>query len=241
MAKKNEVVSFFELEWDTEFFGINSAKAVLHMPLSLNEWDKLQNRFKEYQFISIVNENSDPSNAQLIGKETQAFLADINIQFAKELKGSFSIPKNVSIHQSLKRNDQIINLAEFKYSRFLDDPELVERKGDQVYRHWVINAFEQPDKFFALSRNENNDINGFVLYSFSENASIIELIAVSPKMAMGGIGTSLFKAVEYATHQCGLRKIKVGTQLRNIGAINFYNKVGCKQIGCHQVYHLWNL
>ncbi|MEC1771901.1 GNAT family N-acetyltransferase [Schinkia azotoformans] len=241
MDNNEKAVSFYDLKWDTDFFGVSSAKAILHIPLALNEWNKLQDKFKDYQFISIMNQNSDPFNTQLIGKDTAAFLVDVNIQFVKKLVDPCEIPTNITIHQSLERNDQIVELANFKFSKFTEDPELAKRGGDQVYSQWLINAFDKPDKFFALSRDENDDVDGFVLYSFSDNASVIELIAVSPKMTKGGIGTSLFKSVEYATHQQGFSEIKVGTQIRNIGAINFYHKVGCKQVGCHQVYHLWNL
>jgi dTDP-4-amino-4,6-dideoxy-D-galactose acyltransferase len=241
MEISEKTVSFHELKWDTEFFGVRSAKAILHTPITLNEWVKLKSKFNYYQFISIMNENSEPVNTQLIGKDTSAFLADVNIQFVKKLVGPHEIPTNVTIYQSLERNDQIVELADFKFSKFTEDPELAKRGGDQVYSQWLINAFNKPDKFFALSRDENNNVDGFVLYSFSDNASIIELIAVSEKVTKGGIGTSLFKTVEYATNQHGFNEIKVGTQIRNIGAINFYHKVGCKQIECHQVYHLWNL
>jgi dTDP-4-amino-4,6-dideoxy-D-galactose acyltransferase len=241
MLNTEKAVSFYELKWDTEFFGVSSAKAILHMPLSLNDWDKLQAEFKDYQFITITNKNSDPNNTQLIGKDTSAFLVDVNIQFVKKLVGPYKIPTNVTIHQSLERNDQITELANFEFSKFTEDQELAKRGGNQVYTQWLINAFEKSDKFFALSTDENDNIDGFVLYSFSDNASIIELIAVSQKVTKGGIGTSLFKAVEFATHQHGFNEINVGTQIRNIGAINFYNKVGCKLVGCHQVYHLWNL
>ncbi|WML55188.1 GNAT family N-acetyltransferase [Neobacillus sp. PS3-12] len=240
MENIEKAVSFYELKWDTEFFDVSSAKAILHKPLSLNEWHKLQAKFTDYQFISITNQNSDPVNTQLIGKDTLAFLADVNVQFIKKLVGSSEIPTNVTIHQSLERNDKIIELADFKFSKFTEDLELAKRGGDQVYHQWLINAFKMPDKFFALSKDENDNLNGFVLYSFADNASVIELIAVSPKFNNCGIGSKLFKAVEYATHQQGFNEVRVGTQIRNIGAINFYHKVGCEQVGCHQVYHLWN-
>lgn len=232
-------VSFYELDWDTNFFGVSSAKALLHMPLTTNEWDDLREKFEDYQFVSITNINSDPINAQLIGKNTSAFLADVNIQFSKKIFDIFEMPKNITIHQSLSRNDEITELVDFQYSKFIEDPELAKRGGYQLYTQWIINSFEKPDKFFALSKNENNKINGYVLFSFSDNACVIELIAVSSKETKGGIGTNLFKAVEFAAIQQGYNEIKVGTQIRNIGAINFYHKVGCKQVGCHQVYHLW--
>jgi dTDP-4-amino-4,6-dideoxy-D-galactose acyltransferase len=240
MENKKLAVTFNELKWDTDFFGVTSAKAILHRSLTLNEWKEIKTRFKDYQFISIVNENSEPMNAQLIGSDTSAFLADVNIQFVKKLVGSIENFKNVTIHHLFKRNDQILEIADFQFSKFTEDPELAKRGGDQVYRQWLINAFDNQDKFYALSKNENGDINGFLLYSYSDNACVIELIAVSQKETTGGIGTSLFKTVEYVAHQRGCSEIKVGTQVRNMGAINFYHKVGCKQVGCHQVFHLWN-
>lgn len=239
--KLENVVTFYDLKWDTEFFGVTSAKAILHKPLTSNEWDALKTRFKDYQFMSIENRNSEPTNAQLIGKDTSAFLADVNIQFVKKLECPYEMPKKVTVHRALERNDQIIDIADFQFSKFTEDIELSERGGDQVYRQWLMNSFEKPDKFYVLSTEENGNINGFLLHSYSDNACVIELIAVSKNVAKGGIGTSLFRAVEHTAHRRGYNQIKVGTQIRNTNAINFYHKTGCKQVGCHQVYHLWNL
>jgi GNAT superfamily N-acetyltransferase len=240
---KENAVTFHDLEWDTEYFGITSAKAILNRPLSINEWVELKTRFKDYQFISIVNLNSEPVNTQLIGKDTSAFLADVNIQFVKMIEGPHAneVQKNITVHQSLERNDQVIDIADFQFSKFTEDPELAKRGGDQVYRKWLINSFNKSEKFYALSKDENGELNGFLLHSFLGNSCVIELIAVSQKVTKGGIGTNLFKAVENEAHQRGCGEIRVGTQVRNMGAINFYNKVGCKQVGCHQVHHLWNL
>lgn len=240
MKNIENAVTFNELNWDTDFFGVTSAKATLHKPLTLNEWLELKTRFKDYQFITIMNMNSEPINAQLIGEDTSAFLADVNIQFEKKLLVLPEKPKNVTIHQALEKNDQVIEIADFQFSKFTEDPELAKRGGHQVYQQWLINSFAKTDKFYALSKDEIGDLNGFLLFSYADSTCVIELIAVSQKETKGGIGTSLFKAVEYAAYQQGIKEIKVGTQVRNLGAINFYHKVGCKQVGCHQVYHLWN-
>lgn len=234
-------VSLYGLDWDTEFFGVSCAKAVIYKPLTLTEWKELKTKFKEYQFVSIENRNSEPINAQLIGKENSIFLADINMQFIKKLEGQSKMPKNITIHQALERNDRIIRLADFKFSKFTEDPELAKRGGNQVYRQWLINSFNKSDMCYALSKDLYGDITGFLLYSYLENSCIIELIGVSETVKNVGIGRSLFEAVEYEANQRDYREIKVGTQVRNIGAINFYHKVGCKQVGCHQVYHYWNL
>lgn len=233
--------AFYNLEWDTEFFGVTCSKAILNKPLKQNEWNDLKERFNDYQFVSIENRNSEPVNAQFIGKNTSAFLADVNIQFIKKIVGVCEISNNLVVHQALKRNDQIINIADFQYSKFTEDKELAKRGGEKVYQQWLVNSFEKQDKFYVLSFDENGEINGFLLHSYSENACVIELIAVSQNTTKSGIGTSLFRAVEFAALNRGINTIKVGTQVRNAGAINFYHKVGCKQVGCHQVYHLWNL
>jgi dTDP-4-amino-4,6-dideoxy-D-galactose acyltransferase len=237
----NNAFTFYELKWDSEYFGVTSAKAILNRSLSSDEWHNLKERFRDYNFISIENRNSDPVNTQMIGKETSAYLVDVNIQFLKTLDREIEQPKSVTIHQALKRDEIIVEMADFQFSKFTEDPELAKRGGDKVYHQWLINSFNQPDKFFALSRDEHDSVNGFLLHSYSNEKCVIELIAVSKTAKQSGIGTSLFNMLENSVLLNGFNTIKVGTQERNLGAINFYNKMGCKQIGCHQVYHLWNI
>jgi dTDP-4-amino-4,6-dideoxy-D-galactose acyltransferase len=247
MNDENRAFCFRELQWDTEFFGVSCAKAILNNPVSRNEWETLREKFGNYQFISIENKNSEPTNAQLIGTETTAFLADVNIQFKKKLDGDcaiatdYIVPEGIEIYQSLLYDENIVNIIDFPFSRFTEDHELTMRGGTNVYRQWVINSFEKPEKFYAIARETDGEINGFLLHSYSSNACIVELIAVSGKNSKGGIGTSLMKTVEREASQRGCDEIRVGTQVRNNIAINFYQKCGYKQVGCHQVYHLWRL
>lgn len=243
MTSKNikDGLAFYELEWDTEYFGVTCAKLILYRPLEINEWNQLKVIFKDYHFTSIENRNSEPVNAQFIGRDTKSFLADVNIQFVKKVNESYEVPGNITIHQGLEKNDQIINMADFQFSKFTEDHELAKRGGDEVYRLWLKNSFEKHNKFYALSKDENGDLNGFLLHSYLDNKCVIELIATSGTKVKRGIGSTLFRAVEHTAYQRGIEEIKVGTQLRNMGAINFYHKVGCKQVGCHQIYHLWNL
>lgn len=237
--KNKNSLTFYELQWDSNYFGISCAKAVLYEALTLNEWDNLKKAFNEYKFVSIENQNSQPINSQLIGKETTAFLADVNIQFSKRLNEEYQMPKGIEINNMLERNEQIIEVGEFKFSKFTEDPELSKRGGNEVYHQWLINSFDKDDKYYAISRDENGNINGFLLHSYSDNVCIVELISVAKKATKSGIGTKLFRAVECSAYEKSCNEIRVGTQVRNIRAINFYNKVGCKQVGCHQVYHLW--
>lgn len=236
-----DTISFYELEWDTKFFEVSSAKAILHEPLTMDNWGDLKARFKEYQFISIENRNSEPLNAQLIGRDTYAFLADVNIQFIKKIEFKEMVSHDIKIKQNLERNGELLKIADFRFSKFTEDPELLKRGGDQVYKQWVVNSFGQKDKYFAISKGSESRINGFLLHSYKDDTCVVELIAVASSEANSGIGTKLFKAVENSAFQRGFAEIRVGTQVRNRAAINFYHKVGCKQVECHQVYHLWNI
>ena len=96
--RMEDSMAFYELQWDTEYFGVSSAKAILYKPLDLIEWENLKKRFKDYEFISIENRNSEPINSQFIGKDTQAYLADVNIQFKKKLEDRYKMPENIEIY-----------------------------------------------------------------------------------------------------------------------------------------------
>lgn len=240
MGILEEAVTFNELKWDTDFFGVSSAKAVLHRSLTLEEWNELKSKFDGFQFISITNKSSDPANAQFIGKNLSSFLIDVNIQFEKGIIEPLELPKNISIHEALKVDNRIIEITDFQFSKFIDDPKLARRGGHRVYHQWLYNSFEKKGKYFALSKDNKNGINGYILFSYVNNSCLIELIAVSKEIIKSGIGTSLFKSVEHFAYHQGYNKITVGTQARNTGAINFYHKVGCKQVDSHQIYHLWN-
>jgi dTDP-4-amino-4,6-dideoxy-D-galactose acyltransferase len=239
--KIESAVTFSELQWDTEFFGVSCAKAILHKPVARLEWKGLLEKFRNYQFIYIQNLNSEPANALLIGKDTTAFLADVNIQFIKKIDAHAIMPESIKIYQAMERDERIVKMADFPFSKFTEDPELAKRGGGEVYWQWLINSFEKQNKFYAVAEGANGGIDGYLLHSYSDRTCIVELVAVLSNKAKGGIGTKLFEAIEHSAYKRGCSEIKVGTQVRNVGAINFYHKVGCKQVGCHQVYHLWNL
>lgn len=235
--------SFRELDWDTKFFGVSCAKAILTVPLADEDWAELLGKMAPYTFVSIENRNSEPSNDRRIGTDTRAFLADVNLQFEKKLTSrnvsdSEPIP-SVLIFEAMERDERILGMSVFEKSKFVSDPELRRRGGDRVYREWLCNAFEKPGKFFAVALDQSGDAIGYLLHSYSDSLCTIELISVDGTVRQAGIGSALFHAVERDAFRRGCDTLRVGTQIRNIGAVNFYHKCGCKLTGCHAVYHLW--
>ena len=63
--------------------------------------------------------------------------------------------------------------------------------------------------------------------------------AVNRKHKGNGIGHELINGIENFAEKNKLKRIKVGTQLNNISAQNFYENCGFKHVANHSIYHLW--
>lgn len=170
-----------------------------------------------------------------------AFLADMNIQFIKVLedKPDYQDEKTYVVN-SLSRNVQILDIAKksFNYSRFFNDPMLPQEQANNIYLHWTECAFGQENKYVVISEREGN-VAGYILFSFNEDSSVIELIAVDEKYQGQRVGKSLIHTMESFVIDQGIKKNKVGTQVNNILAAQFYNVMGFKYVSCGSMYHLW--
>lgn len=231
------------LQWDTDYFGIESARVDLYGIASQDEQNTLIQFCRDYEFVTIFNQGNLSENNRWIGERTQAFLADMNIQFIKSLEndpGHSDAP--FTVVDKLSRNDKIIQIASeaFEYSRFFNDPKLPPKQAGNIYKHWTECAFGQEGKYFVIG-DRDNGAEGYILFSLDGDACIIELIAVSPQYQGRRVGQSMLRAMESFVFERGLKRIKVGTQVCNTSAIRFYSKMGYCFSGCNSLYHLWKI
>lgn len=229
------------LQWDTDYFGINSARVNLHGIVKEQAQNDIIEFCKEYDFVTISNIENIKENNYWIGTKTNAFLVDINVQFMKVLKGKSTYQSdNTYVVNNLPGNKQIIDIAKktFFHSRFFNDPKLSETQAQNIYLYWTKCAFGQPNKHFVVCERGGN-IVGYILFSLNEDISIIELIAVDEKYQRQGIGKLLIQTMESFVIGQGTYKIKVGTQVNNAFAIQFYSGSGFTYVGCRSIYHLW--
>jgi len=229
------------LQWDTDYFGVSSARVNLNGVVDEQGQDEIIKFCKDYDFVTISNLDNIKENNYWIGNRANAFLADINIQFIKVLmdKPDYQDEKTYVVN-CLSRKEQIIDIAKnsFNYSRFFNDPKLPVEQAKNIYLHWTECAFKQENKHFAICEKEGN-VAGYILFSFKGNSSVIELIAVDEKYQGQRVGKSLIHKMESFVIDQGIRKIKVGTQVNNISAAQFYTKMGFKYMSCGSMYHLW--
>ncbi len=240
MSENNYECKF--LEWDTEYFGVKSARVNLLGDVDERGQEDILSFCKNYDFVTIANFENRNENNLWIGEKTAAFLTDVNIQFVKELH---SLEKhsddNTNVTNNLPPNEEILKIAKksFKYSRFYNDPNLSESKSQNVYLHWTEGAFQKDSKYFVICEREDN-IAGFLLFSSEETFVTVELIAVDEAYQGQGVGKALIKAMESFVLDKDINKIKVGTQMNNIPAVQFYSKMGFTYVNCGSIYHIWN-
>lgn len=229
------------LQWDTDYFGVSSARVNINGVVDEQGQEEIIEFSKDYDFVTISNLDNIKENNHWIGNRTNAFLADINIQFIKVLvdKPDYQDEKTYVVN-CLSGNEQIAEIARksFNCSRFFNDPKLPVEQAKNIYLHWTECAFGQENKFFAISEREGN-VAGYILFSFNGDSSVIELIAVDEKCRGQGVGKSLIHEMESFVINQEISKIKVGTQVNNISAAKFYTKMGFKYVRCGSMYHLW--
>ena len=239
--QKNNKYEIEELKWDTEFFGVKSARVILNNEIDKQELKEILRtiEFNNYEFVTINNIKNNDNNNYILGDIIgNIFLADVNIQFEKKVGIRDEIDNNVSIHNNFAYNQDIVKISEdsFSYSRFINDPSL--HKASKVYVEWAKNAFNKENKYFCTYKISNK-VTGYLLFSFSDIVLTIELIAVDSMHKGQGIGKKLISKVEKFAYLNNISIMKVGTQLNNIYAQNFYINNGFKHISNNSIYHLW--
>lgn len=229
------------LKWDTDYFGVASARLILKGIVNTTGQTEILDYCQQFKFVTINNVGNRSENNHWIGNKTRAFLTDVNIQFLKlladvqvdEVEGTYVV-------NNLSRNERIIDISKqaFNYSRFFNDPNLPSVKAQKIYLHWAESAFHQPNKYFVVSEREGK-VAGYLLFSFDDDTSVIELIAVDEQYQGQRVGKSLIQAMESFLLKQEIKKIKVGTQINNVSAVRFYTAMGFKYENCTSIYHLW--
>jgi ribosomal protein S18 acetylase RimI-like enzyme len=231
---------------DTEYFGISSAKVILKRAcLDDQSQNNLLSFMRDFEFITIVNKANDPSNNRWLGEKTSAFLTDINMQLSKKVSITEKQDDNfLIVSDKFPENGQIIQIAEtsFRFSRFLNDPYLPLEKARGIYGDITKNAFGKAGRFFVVFKTAEV-IAGFLLFSINvlTSSSTIELIAIDPNHKGRGIGRLLIRSTEHYVRGTRIDMIKVGTQLDNTDALNFYTSNGFNYFEQNSIYHYWPL
>ena len=227
------------LDWDSKYFGFPCGRLVFSVDGIETVGEKMLEEIKKYMFITAVCPEGNSVAREWLGKQTMAYLADVNLQMEKRL---CEIPASAcsAISYINTEKNGLLELAgaAFQHSRFLQDSNISKGKAAGVYQSWVKNALSSPKKQVAIYQ-DSKGLQGFVVFSQELTSVRIELIAVSPRSRGKGIGTCLLDEVDRYAWENGLHLVRVGTQIENKRAVHFYFAHGFILENVQYIYHWW--
>lgn len=232
------------LEWDTDYFKVNCGRLVVDAePFDMSDFERAA---RDYDFISIQNVGNSINVNREIARHTDAFLVDVNVQFEKDVAATFknfeedyqsSIFKSVEIPDCLF-DELNVDQSDFLYSKFVCDDKLNQRNGYLVYKEWLKNARNDKCKFFIVFKDKDS-VGAYILFNIRDDVGTIELVKVNREFQGRYIATYLINEIERFLYYKQVKKIRVGTQLNNIPAMNLYHGLGFKEFSRTSIFHYW--
>ncbi|MBI9008541.1 MAG: GNAT family N-acetyltransferase [Tenericutes bacterium] len=228
--------------WDEELLKISCCRITIKGDLDLKDIKEISQDIIKYDFITVVNKKLTIQNSVILSTIIGIYLADVNIKY--ECKNPTSNKKILDYKKIVLSKDsnlisQVKSISNFEDSRFINDYRLNALGGIKVYDKWIDTAVND-DRKFAIYLNDNNEVEGYILFKENINSIIIELINVSHSIQNRGIGKKLINYLYYIAEKDN-KSVIVGTQLTNKIANNFYRKMGFIQTDVSYIYHKWNI
>jgi dTDP-4-amino-4,6-dideoxy-D-galactose acyltransferase len=154
------------------------------------------------------------------------------LTFTRPMEDALPLDARVRI----ARPDEVEPVAElagraFRYNRFLSDSLIPDRLARLSRSEWVRNSFKGRAEAIYVAEDEGRLAGFLLLKSKVDNrgarAGVIDLIAVDSEHAGKGLGMALVSAAVHHYNDAA-DYLEVGTQAKNIPAVNLYIKSGFK-------------
>ena len=97
-----------------------------------------------------------------------------------------------------------------------------------LYDKWLSNSLsgQVADHCFFVRSEEADQLAGFVAVKMEEKVAEATLVAVGKEFRGSGIGQCFLSNVLFELGEIGAEMCRVGTQITNRSALNFYNSLG---------------
>lgn len=191
----------------------------------------------EYDFISNIPASMKSWLIQILVSENE--VEKINYL---EDKGFRFVESKVSLNKSVT---EIIEIEENKYKKILNEDinskyntfyemygeytrfsNFSNDKINEFYYTWIINSISGKMDDKCIGYYADNQLAGFVTYSYLDTGVSIGLFGVFSQFRKRGIGQKLLDYVNNDSLNNRYSQIFVSTQGKNVGAINTYVKNG---------------
>ncbi len=214
-------------KWDSDILNINYYKLNIN---SLFSWLAIKKEITDIPNNSIIFSRIESSKLNDINTliKNNFYISDVLVELQFNFDKYYSFNDNnkhiVLIKKELTYRKQCVDLiqSEFSIGRIHEDVNLGLESGKKIYKEWVLNNFINN---FTISYIKGNSVQGFLQYTLDGYGSLrVSFIVVKGDCKNRGIGSALLNSVKDSALKNNCKKIIVGTQLKNINAINFYIK-----------------
>lgn len=210
------------LDWDSHFFNKKMAQIIAQEPFN----SITQTELNDFDFVQakVDSQSTDFINSLLnVGFQ----YVEGEVVFEKQIQRASCDDKLVQA--STQDTEQLKNLVSntYQHSRFTS-PWFTEIERARFYSAWVEKAVLGQFDDICLVIKKDNLVLGCITLKDIGGVCRIGLLAVKESARGMNIGSRLMSQAEQYAVNHSLTAITVATQLTNIPAINFYNKLNYK-------------
>lgn len=224
------------LHWDSEFFGLRIAKAIVASEddvFALAEKEKYLR--SHFDLIYIFSESGIDIPFE------RARLVDRKAVFTSSSLSHFESDPTIVSWDSPIASPSLVSLAlvSGKYSRFKLDPGFPIGCYERLYTRWIEQSVNKTMATEVFCYMMDDEPRGLVTLNRQNEENTIGLVAVDGSYQHLGIGTALIRYAISFVHEHKGKHLTVATQLDNEPACRLYSKCGFCLDSVKPIWHWW--
>lgn len=232
------------LDWDTDFFGVRTARlrtgrlsrAQLKRAL---QWC----RRRKVDCLYFTAEAGDLATIRL-AEDNRFRLVDLRVTYEREpgALAAFKTPAGVKFRLSGEKDIpalEAIAQTAYRDSRFYADPNFKKSRCDELYRTWIRKSCRDYADAVWVAELRDAPVGYVTCHLRAKRHGEIGLVGISGKARGKGLGRLLtLEALRWFSRR-GVKRVSVVTQGRNIPAQRLYQRAGFLVRDVELTYHLW--
>lgn len=224
------------LHWDSKFFGLRIAKAIVTTPEDVFALSGQEGSLRtHHDLIYIFSETG------LEMPFETARLVDKKAVFIMRAPKRFKSNPAIKIWEPGIATNTLVSLALIsgKYSRFKIDTGFPAGSYERLYTHWIEQSINRSIATEVFCYMIDDEPRGLLTLDRRDDRNSIGLVAVDKDYQHYGIGTAMIEhAVSFVQKHQG-NHISVTTQLENVPACRLYSKCGFTIESVTNIWHWW--
>lgn len=224
------------LDWDSVFFQLRIAKAVVVLEEEVDELAKRARQLrKRFDLIYIFSEPGIEIPFE------QAVLVDKKAIFTLSDPGCYETDSHIKSWEPSEGAERLVPLAlvSGKYSRFRLDSRLPAGSYERLYTRWIEQSVRKAIATEVFCYMIDGHPRGLLTLDRRDDRNVIGLVAVDEECQHQGIGRALVRHAVSYVHPYQGKHLSVATQLDNDPACRLYSKCGFSLESVTKIWHWW--